>query len=235
MELVGSTSASPRQANLLPVYLVDLDGVHAAELEQACALSDCCELAGHASHFAELHPAGELLAVISATGLHGAGFDGLIALRRRVPGLRVISVGESLPPRTLAYAFRLGLKGCLTGAESVTELVRCLKVVCGNGVWIPRDQVMAAMSEVMPAENPRSEQTWLRLPALTDREGEVLAEVLEGKPNKSIAAELGISEQTVKLHLNRVYGKLGVTRRVELMKALADSRGPLASQRFRVV
>lgn len=235
MERVGSTAASPRQIDLLPVFLVALDDGLADELEQACALSTCCELAGRVRDFAELQPARELLAVVSAIGLSGSGFDGLVALRRRVPGLRLISIGDSLPPRTLAYAFRLGLRGCLSGAESVTELVRCLQVICGSGVWIPRDQVLAAMSEVMPTENPRSEQTWLRLPSLTDREGEVLAELLEGKPNKTIANELGISEQTVKLHLNRVYGKLGVTRRVELMKALSDSRGPVVTQRFRVV
>lgn len=234
MEDPGSMAAAPRQGQLLPVYLVGLDDALAETLEQVCSLSSCCELAGRVGELSELDSCPDLLAVVRADRLSGAGFDALVALRRRVPGLKVVSVGEALPPRTLAYAFRLGLKGALSGSETVTELVRCLQVIGNSGVWIPRDQVIAAMSEVMPAENPRSEQTWLRLPALTDREGEVLAEVLEGKANKAIAAELGISEQTVKLHLNRVYGKLGVSRRVELMKALSDSRGP-AVQHLRVV
>ena len=52
---------------------------------------------------------------------------------------------------------------------------------------------------------------------------DVLKLVLDGKSNKSIANELAISERTVKIHLQHVYRKLGVHRRVDLLKAFSDS------------
>jgi two-component system nitrate/nitrite response regulator NarL len=54
-----------------------------------------------------------------------------------------------------------------------------------------------------------------KLPALTDREKQVLASVSKGKQNKIIAAELALSEHTVKLHIHNVIAKLGVNNRTE--------------------
>jgi DNA-binding CsgD family transcriptional regulator len=53
------------------------------------------------------------------------------------------------------------------------------------------------------------------LPALTEREKQVLASVSKGKQNKIIAAELDLSEHTVKLHIHNVISKLGVNNRTE--------------------
>lgn len=68
---------------------------------------------------------------------------------------------------------------------------------------------------------------WLDLPSLTAREHGVLKKILDGKPNKSIAYDLGISEKTDKIHLQHLYRKLGVHRRVDLLKAFAVC-GPAA-------
>lgn len=59
---------------------------------------------------------------------------------------------------------------------------------------------------------------------LTDRELEVLGAVTRGLRNKEIAAELGISENTVKFHLRNLYRKIGASSRTEAM-ALAHSNG----------
>ena len=53
------------------------------------------------------------------------------------------------------------------------------------------------------------------LPTLTERELEVLRLVAAGAPNSRIAAQLWITEQTVKFHLSKVYRKLGVANRTE--------------------
>jgi DNA-binding CsgD family transcriptional regulator len=54
-------------------------------------------------------------------------------------------------------------------------------------------------------------------PVLTRREAEVAALVMQGHSNKAIALRLGLEEGTVKIHLNKIYGKLGVSGRAELM------------------
>jgi DNA-binding NarL/FixJ family response regulator len=59
---------------------------------------------------------------------------------------------------------------------------------------------------------------------LTPREGEVLALVAEGLPNKAIAARLQISDQTAKFHVASICGKLGATNRTEAVR-IALRRG----------
>ncbi|MGE5361738.1 MAG: helix-turn-helix domain-containing protein [Bacteroidales bacterium] len=77
---------------------------------------------------------------------------------------------------------------------------------------------------VRPASSPRRVVATTRrnaadgLDRLTEREGEVLALVSEGLPNKGIAARLGISEHTVKFHLSSIFSKLGVSSRTEAVR-----------------
>jgi len=64
---------------------------------------------------------------------------------------------------------------------------------------------------------PSEEETSARGP-LTDREAEVLGLLAKGLANKQIAAELGISEHTVKFHVSSIYAKLNVTNRTEAVR-----------------
>lgn len=65
------------------------------------------------------------------------------------------------------------------------------------------------------------------LDALTPRELEVLGRLADGLPNKAIAAELGISDQTVKFHVAQIIAKLGVANRTEAVRR-AIRRGLIA-------
>jgi two-component system, NarL family, nitrate/nitrite response regulator NarL len=53
--------------------------------------------------------------------------------------------------------------------------------------------------------------------ALTRREAEIAALVMQGQSNKAVAGQLGLEEGTVKIHLHNIYGKLRVSGRAELM------------------
>lgn len=63
------------------------------------------------------------------------------------------------------------------------------------------------------------------VPMLSRRERDVVAHLLQGKSNKQIALALGVSERTVEFHLNKVYGKLQVASRVELILKLGQATG----------
>jgi two-component system response regulator FixJ len=63
---------------------------------------------------------------------------------------------------------------------------------------------------------PKRTEIWRRLKSLTPREVDVLCDVLGGQLNREIAAELGITERTIKVHRARVMKKLGVQSTAQL-------------------
>ena len=82
------------------------------------------------------------------------------------------------------------------------------------------------MSVVLPLDPPTFANDQSRLSALSTREIEVLERVVSGKRNKSIATELGISENTVKFHLSKIYRRLGVQSRTELSAVVLNHGAP---------
>ena len=56
---------------------------------------------------------------------------------------------------------------------------------------------------------------------LTEREAEIALNITDGQKNRNIASEFGVSEQTVKNHIESVYKKLGVSNRVELLNLIS--------------
>ena len=77
-----------------------------------------------------------------------------------------------------------------------------MKVIFAGGTYIP-------VSALSSAGSPKTAH------ALTRRQNEVLSLVAEGKSNKQIAYEIGVSEATVKLHINALLRALGVTNRTQ--------------------
>jgi DNA-binding NarL/FixJ family response regulator len=87
--------------------------------------------------------------------------------------------------------------------------------------WIDQEMVVRAFRNVLDQPGaPAVEET------LTPRELEIVRMVAAGLRNKGVAARLGISEGTVKVHLHNIYEKLGVEGRVELLVS-AQRRGLL--------
>lgn len=206
----------------------------AARLRAACAASRACDLLGEAEHPGQLidaveraSPARRLLVVISGRWIREEGLDLLVELRRFTRNPAMLAVGADLESLGLGHALRLGLRGLVEPDASVDQLSRALSAVAGGELWLSRRLLLDAMLMLSPAQQDATaaSDTWVKLPTLTSRERDVLMQVLEGKPNKLIARRLGLSEQTVKIHLVHVYRKLGVRRRVDLLKAFADSRG----------
>jgi two-component system, NarL family, nitrate/nitrite response regulator NarL len=113
-----------------------------------------------------------------------------------------------------AAAWAAGARGLLRrdveGARLVTGLVA---VTQGLGVVDP--EFIPALASPAGADEAVGHGAFALLEELTPRELEVLHLMAEGLPNKTIALRLGISEHTVKFHVNAILGKLGVASRTE--------------------
>jgi DNA-binding NarL/FixJ family response regulator len=118
-------------------------------------------------------------------------------------------------PRLLAA----GARGVLPDDSLVDEIAAAVEAVAAGLVVLPPEQVgelvrlRPAASAVRDFAQPHGGA--VRTPALTPREQEILAMLAEGLPNKSIAARLGISDHTVKTHLEAIFDKLGASTRAE--------------------
>jgi len=139
------------------------------------------------------------------------GLDVLRTLRSRGDERNVVLLTASLTDELLLDAVDLGVQGIVLKEGAQNLLLRCLDEVAAGRKWIARELLQQALELKMAERGPH---TGLR--SLTPRERAISGLVALGKRNREIAEELGISEGTVKIHLHRVYEKLGVTNRTEL-------------------
>jgi DNA-binding NarL/FixJ family response regulator len=159
------------------------------------------------------------LALIPGAWLRDAGLGLLVRLGAARPEIKVVLVGGDLSATAVAQALPLGLRGILAAAISTADLAKAIAAILGGELWLSRRKMLEVVNAVSYSERSAHSDTWRNLPALTEREHAVLQEVLTGRSNKEIAKELDISEQTVKIHLQHIYRKLGVHRRLDLLLA----------------
>jgi NarL family two-component system response regulator YdfI len=124
------------------------------------------------------------------------------------------------PSGSFAEALRAGVRAVLPSDVSPGQLVAALQAAASGLVVLHPREVDAALPAGAPASPPLAE---LAEP-LTRREREVLQMLASGVGNKEIAAQLAISEHTVKFHVTSILGKLGAASRTEAV-ALAIRLG----------
>ena len=125
----------------------------------------------------------------------------------KVPAVALLP-GDAAWSRSVTDAWAAGARGFLLRDADAEALAAALLAVAQGLVVL--DPPLAGA--VMPLQGPASAQL---VEELSSRELEVLQLLAEGLPNKAIGYQLGISEHTVKFHVNAILGKLGVQSRTE--------------------
>lgn len=154
--------------------------------------------------------------------------DGLVALRRLrecFEGVPVVIVSGDQHPATIRRAIEAGAAGYIPKAVSEAEMVAALEVVLARGVYLPPLALLepvpaAASAAAAPDDGAHLSDEALAgfiAAELSPRQRQVLAQALRGRPNKVIARDLGIAENTVKVHLAMAFRALGVRNRTEAM------------------
>jgi len=133
-----------------------------------------------------------------------SGVEATRRIRTHHAGARVIVLTGSTDAHLVTEAMEAGVSGYLmknTGGDDLAEAIR--GVAIGQAVFGPEAmQVLRAGPETSSVQ-----------PQLTPRETDVLREIVRGLSNKQIAAELGISPGTVRIHVSNVLAKLQVSNR----------------------
>lgn len=145
------------------------------------------------------------------------GIDGLEATRRlsgRGHSAPYILVLTTFDTEEYVYeALRSGASGFLLKTAPPSRLVEAVRlIVSGEALLAP--SVTRRLIETYVRRPPPSHTIPARLQLLTARELDVLRAVGRGRSNSEIAADLVVSEATVKTHINRLFTKLGVRDRV---------------------
>ena len=153
------------------------------------------------------------------------GTDGIEATRRITvahPDVRVLVLTTFDLDEYAFGALRAGASGFLLKDVRPAELVAAIRTVAaGDAVVSPRvtRRLLEEYAQVLP---PSGDQ-YPQLAALTDREREVLVLVARGLSNAEIAANLYVSEATVKSHVGRILSKLGLRDRVQVVVLAYES------------
>jgi DNA-binding NarL/FixJ family response regulator len=163
-------------------------------------------------------------------GMPGASGHGhLIEVLRQLPGVPVIVLSGSDDPALIKQLLSLGVQGFIPKVYSPDVMLSAVRLVLSGGVYVPPMMLQPGNGSPPPGpaasgEAPTSLEARLRK-LLTERQIDVLRLLSQGKPNKLIARDLGISEGTVKIHLAAIFRALNVRNRVEAVIASRDISG----------
>ena len=142
-------------------------------------------------------------------GMSGAAT--LTALKGEYPGLPIGVISGYVSAEKVEPLIAAGAAGVFPKAMSAPALLMALKLALSGQVFVPWSGDLAK-----PAE---AEQPTLPLPAISDRQKDVLVRVVAGAPNKEIARQLGLSEVTIKIHVAALCRKFEVANRTQLATA----------------
>jgi DNA-binding NarL/FixJ family response regulator len=155
--------------------------------------------------------------VILVAGNHLPDLGLLRWLRVSYPKVAPVLLIENDDRELVVNALRAGAKGIFLFTHTPFSLLcKCIQCVFRGEVWINNQQmnyVLDALSEVPTLRVVNSNGRSL----LTPREEQVVALVADGLTNRGVAGELGLSEHTIKKYMLRIFDKVGISSRVELV------------------
>ena len=156
------------------------------------------------------------------------GNEHLAEVIEHLPQVPVIVLSGSEDASLMKSLLAMGVQGFIPKAYSPEVMLSAVRLVLSGGVYVPplllQDRVdgagpAAAAQPTAPAAAPSDSLEERLRKLLTERQIDVLRLLSQGKPNKLIARDLGISEGTVKIHLAAIFRALNVRNRVEAVVA----------------
>ncbi len=145
-----------------------------------------------------------------------SGLRILPEVRKANPETRLLLAMSSSDRELVIEAFRFGADGVFCRNSPFNMLCKSVDALANGQIWANSKELRYVMEEFMRAPKQRKVDPTVEN-RMTKREGDVVRLAVEGLSNREIAAQLGLTEHTVKNYLFRVFDKLGVSNRVELV------------------
>ena len=158
------------------------------------------------------------VAVISCDLQDGSlsGLRILPEIRRTQPETKILVVMASPNKEVVIDAFRFGAVGVFGRNGPFDLLCKSIEAVSRGEGWASTDELHYVLKAFAKSPKPPKLGPEVEI-RVTAREAAVVRLAIEGLPNREIAHQLGLTEHTVKNYLFRVFDKLGVSNRVELV------------------
>lgn len=200
-----------------------------SELEQDVECVVAMDIAEFESAIDRPHDDPLDLAIIDITMPGAQGHRHIAQMRRRAPEIPIIVLSGSEDTELIRTLLELGVRGFIPKAYSPDVMLSAVRLVLAGGVYVP-PMLLAGVQARGWTPPPAPEAPSASSPAerysldglrqiLTERQIDVMRLLSQGKPNKLIARDLGISEGTVKIHLAAIFRALNVRNRVEAVVA----------------
>jgi DNA-binding NarL/FixJ family response regulator len=177
----------------------DVDVIAAADSEQGLAA-------------AAANPDIDLVLLdLALPGMSGLGV--ISALHQRLPSLPVVVLSALEDPENIRNAISAGAMGFVPKSAQTRVLIEALQQVLEGNVSVPG--TLGSAPNLATGGGTTGAGTEPDVALLTLRQLEVLSRLCQGKTNKQIATELGLSEKTVKAHVTAIFKVLGVVNRTQ--------------------
>ncbi|NVO22121.1 response regulator transcription factor [Donghicola sp. C2-DW-16] len=133
-----------------------------------------------------------------------SGLSGLSQVLDRSDNTPTALISSDLPREAIYDAMAMGAKGYIPKTSRAEAFANAIRFLLMGETFLPAE----FFTRKAEPKKPRIEN-------LSSRESDVLLLVAEGRSNKDVANELGLSETTVKMHLRSIYSKIGVDNRTQ--------------------
>ncbi len=204
------------------VLVIDSTRVHTELLADALKRDECLQVTTLPPDSdrlkTDLNPGDTDILLISSNleGQPSRGFELLRSLRAMHPEFKAIVLLDSSQGEMILEAFRAGAQGIFSKSDSIESLGKCIRKVYEGQIWANTHQVATLTQALASSHNIRAVDA-RGLNLLSKREMEVVRGVALGLSNREIAERLELSQHTIKNCLFRIFDKLGVSSRVELL------------------
>ncbi len=156
--------------------------------------------------------------LLDIPALNANALEVLQKVHLRSPGTKGLISSVLVDEDLIAEALQWGIRGFLVNTGRWETYVKAIRAIHAGDVWISRQTLACILGNLLQNRGYTQDSSLLNsIEPLTTREREIVHWVAKGMTNKEVAMQLGISDKTIKTHLDHIFDKLKINRRMQLL------------------